>query len=176
MLFKKLGLSGVPRFSLASLLWTGAMIAVVLGWWLDHSRLRSKLENIEKQTESICSTHSLVAECEQLIINARSYQRYSKSKYEDASENDLLDTLFQLWIREDELKIVEYTSATTLGHDILELLDCKTVDEVLSLVSSRQVFSEIYPEAFMDQDSGRRDFRRFVSRSLTTASPREWKW
>jgi len=43
------------RFSIRDLLWLTLVVALVVGWWLDHSHIKDKLDSAEDQVKNMWS-------------------------------------------------------------------------------------------------------------------------
>lgn len=164
-----------------------AILCVFLGfgWVVDHTVASLRVRKLREQYRQSIAFHwessCVYADARRLILDSR---RFKKRDVERpfSFEANLVDVMSDLcrYERDIDLSLESQGElSVTLGHDILEILDCKTVESYFALATknfSSEDDVKIFPD-FHDRNSKEyRLLRDFVGRSILTEHKTDWKW
>ena len=173
------------RFSLKSVLTLLALVALGLGWTLDHHHQTRKLVAVRKQLESEY-TRSKNASSRANEISARVYLVRNLIKFpEDQSgivENTLLEIILDSW-RFQQL----YPEFNNQGdadcsvwhlncNDAMELLGLNSAAAYIAKQSKTLEDPEYFPVLHDKSSAKYKSLVQFINTSLNDKYKRDWKW
>ena len=172
------------KFRLSTSLLALSIPALSFAWYSDRTRIQRELDSeratIEERLDNIWRGVSASSAAHECVLVSRTYKkRPSDSKFGGSIRDGLIATMLEVWMDEHHIEAAFENdgSATTLGNDIITLLDCATTDDYFQLAREwARNDVEAFPEIHDTESPAHKSFRSFVQRSIDTERVTEWGW
>ena len=155
------------------------VVAIALGWYLGRRSTNRTLDELRKQHENeLDSTlgavwRSTQARCH--ILAERHAQKHPK-EFRDALRNDLYRDILQLWRDQNDINLDRPDQAYNLAHEIMVLLDAKTVDDFMTQFANSYDKEKVWIEFHDKNHDDYISLVKFLNKSLDPKYETKWGW
>ena len=124
------------KFSLSNLLLFFLIVALCLGWWIDHRELSTRLNQAVNRTDSV-TTGAIYQAARQSYYQAVSTKLIANEQLAQINEEDLVYAFMNLYRHQNDVETYlsykgEPENADILPAKILLTLECETADDFIA--------------------------------------------
>ena len=170
------------KYWLASLFLSVVGLTLGIGWCLDHMFLKAVIAELGEQYDQSLKYHweaaCTLADAKRLIVESRRYKEHDPDE-PFSFDSNLVYMMSELCRYERDINLAleaDNEFAVTHGHDILELLDCATVEgfyEIATTSFSSESDIEYFTEFHKVDSTEYQSLRDFVQRSINAGNVAE---